>query len=137
MHIQPYLFFGGRCEEALAFYRQSLGAEVTMMMRYKDSPAPPSPATMPPGSEDKVMHAAFRVGANLMMASDGDCAGTTSFQGFGLALNAADAAEAQRLYAALSDGGEVRMPMQATFFSPAFGMVADRFGVMWMVMAPA
>ncbi len=132
MQIQPYLFFDGRCEEALDFYRRALGAEVSMLMRYKDSPEPcPGGFTPPP---DKVMHASFQIGETTVMASDGNCAGKPSFQGFGLSLNAADEAEAQRLFGALSDGGQVQMPLGKTFFSPAFGMVADRFGVMWMVI---
>ncbi len=134
MFIEPYLFFEGRCEEALTFYRQAIGAEVTALMRYKDSPEPPPPGTVPPGSEDKVLHACFKVGDSVIMASDGSCSQASSFQGFGLALNAADEAEARRLFDALSEGGEVRMPLGATFFSPAFGMVADRFGVLWMVV---
>ncbi|MGG5818190.1 VOC family protein [Falsiroseomonas sp. HW251] len=132
MHTVPYLFFEGRCEEALAFYGQALGAETRAMMRYRDSP---EPAQVPPGNDDKVMHGEFKVGETVIFCSDGMCSGKTAFGGFGLALAAKDAAEAGRLFAALSDGGEVRMPLSPTFFSPAFGMVSDRFGVMWMVMA--
>lgn len=134
MLIQPYLFFGGRCEEALAFYKQALGAEVTMMMRFRDCPDPPPPGTIPPGSEDKVMHAAVQIGETMVMVSDGDCAGKPGFQGFALSITAKDEAEAHRLFGALSEGGQVMMPMGATFFSPAFGMAADRFGVAWMVI---
>lgn len=134
MLIQPYLFFGGRCEEALAFYAQALGAEVTMMMRFRDCPDPPPPGMIAPGSEDKVMHAAVRIGETMVMASDGDCRGSTGFQGFSLSITAADEAEAERLFAALSEGGQVQMPMGATFFSPRFGMTGDRFGVSWMVI---
>jgi PhnB protein len=134
MLIQPYLFFGGRCEEALAFYAQTLGAEVTMMMRFRDCPDPPPPGMIAPGSEDKVMHAAVRIGETMVMASDGDCRGSTGFQGFSLSITAADEAEADRLFAALSEGGQIQMPMGATFFSPRFGMTADRFGVSWMVI---
>ncbi|HYD94172.1 MAG TPA: VOC family protein [Noviherbaspirillum sp.] len=134
MQVQPYLFFNGRCEEALGFYREALGAEVTMLMRYKDSPEPPPPGMVPPGSENKVMHAAFRVGDTLLMASDGNCAGTPDFQGFSLSVSAPDEAAAQRMFATLSEGGQVRMPLGKTFFSPCFGMAADRFGVGWMVI---
>lgn len=132
MQVQPYLFFEGRCEEALAFYREALGAEVTALMRYRDNP---EGMHGPPGSEDKVMHAEMRVGEVRILASDGMCAGATRFDGFGLALSLPDAAAAERAFGALGQGGEVRMPMARTFFSPAFGMVADRFGVLWMVMA--
>jgi PhnB protein len=134
MKVQPYLFFDGRCEEALEFYRKTLGAEVTMLMRFKDSPVPPQPGMCPPGSEDKVMHAAFRIGDTELMASDGHCLGKPSFQGFSLSLTAADAAEADQLFAAIADGGQVQMPLSETFFSPRFGMAADRFGVAWMII---
>jgi PhnB protein len=134
MRIQPYLHFDGRCEEAIGFYRKALGAELDMMMRYKESPEPPPPGMVPPGMEDKVMHASFRVGDSTVMASD-DCTRTqTSFQGFQLSLIVADEAEAQRCFAALADGGQVKMPLAKTFFSQSFGMLADRFGVSWMVL---
>jgi PhnB protein len=134
MQLQPYLFFDGRCEEALDFYRKALGAEVTMLMRFKDSPEPHQPGMMPPGSENKVMHTSFRIGETTLMASDGRCAGKPSFQGFALTLTARDEAEAERTFVALGEGGQVQMPMTKTFFSSRFGMVADRFGVSWMVI---
>ena len=134
MNVEPYLFFEGRCEEAVEFYRRALGAEVTALMRYKDSPEPPPPGKIPPGSDNKVMHANFRIGNTTVMASDGLCSGKPSFQGFSLSINAASDAEAERLFAALGDGGQVQMPMSKTFFSSRFGMVADRFGVSWMVI---
>ena len=137
MQVQPYLFFDGRCEEAIAFYRKTLGAEVTMLMHYKDSPEPHEPGMIPPGAENKVMHASFRVGETTVMASDGRCQGQPKFQGFALSLAASDEAEAERLFAALADGGQVQMPLSKTFFSSRFGMVADRFGVGWMVIVPA
>jgi PhnB protein len=137
MMVQPYLFFEGRCEEAVEFYRRALGAEVEMLMRIKDSPDPYPPGMIPPGSGDKVMHVSFRIGDTTVMASDGTCNGKPSFQGFSLSLTARDAAEADRLFAALSDGGKVSMPLGKTFFSPRFGMVADRFGVSWMVIVVA
>jgi len=133
MHIQPYLFFNGRCEEALDFYRAALGAEIVMMMRYKDSPEPAQPGMVPPGSEDKVMHASFRIGDTTLMASDGDCKGQPNFQGFSLSLTPASEAEAKRLFGVLTEGGQARMPLTKTFFSPAFGMLADRFGLSWMI----
>ena len=134
MQVQPYLFFNGRCEEAIEFYRRTLGAEVAMLMRFKDSPQPPPPGAMPPGSENKIMHSCLRIGDTNVMASDGECTGQPGFQGFGLSLSVPSEAEADRLFASLSDGGQVRMPLNKTFFSPRFGMVADRFGVLWMVV---
>ncbi len=134
MQVQPYLFFEGRCEEAIEFYRSALGAEVTALLRYKESPEPSPPGMIPPGSDDKVLHASFRIGDSTVFASDGMCGGAPSFQGFSLSLSAANGAEAERLFAALADGGQVQMPLSKTFFSPHFGMVADRFGVGWMVL---
>jgi PhnB protein len=128
--VQSYLFFDGRCEEAIEFYRAALGAEVTMLSRFKDSPDPNMCA---PGTEDKVMHASFRVGDTTLMASDGRCQGKSKFEGFSLSLTVRDESEAERLFASLADGGQVQMPLTKTFFSPRFGMVADRFGVSWMV----
>jgi len=133
MQIQPYLFFNGRCEEALEFYRKTIGAQDTMLVRYKDTPAPPPPGMVPPGSEDKIMHTSFRVGDTIVMASDGDCEGQPDFHGFSLSLTVADTAEAQRVFAALAEGGQVRMPLTKTFWSPLFGMLADKFGLGWMV----
>lgn len=130
MNATPYLFFNGRCEEALEFYKRALGAEVTMLMRYKDNP---EPQYNPPGAANKVMHLAFKIGDTVIMASDGECSGKPVFAGFSLSITAQDAAEAAKLFAALGDGGQVQMPLGPTFFSPAFGMVADRFGVSWMV----
>jgi PhnB protein len=134
MQVQPYLFFDGRCEEALDFYRRALGAKVEALMRYKDSPEPHPPGMIPPGSENKVMHSSFRIGDTTVMASDGRCQGKPSFQGFSLSVNARDDAEADRLFSALADGGQVQMPLGKTFFSSRFGMVADRFGMGWMVI---
>jgi PhnB protein len=133
MLIQPYLFFDGRCEEAAEFYRRTLGAKVEGLMRYKDCPDTPPPGMVPPGSENKVMHMSLQIGDSTVMASDGSCAGKPSFQGISLSLTVRDAAEADRVFAALADGGQVQMPIGKTFFSPRFGMVADRFGVSWMV----
>ena len=136
MQVQSYLFFDGRCEEAIEFYRRALGAKVEMLMRFKDSPEPCPEGMVPPGSESKVMHSSFRIGDTMVMASDGRCQGKPSFQGFSLSVSAANEAEADRLFAALGEGGQVQMPMSKTFFSPRFGMVADRFGVSWMVIVP-
>lgn len=137
MQVQPYLSFDGRCEEAIEFYRRALGAEVTMLMRFRDCPEPTPPGMIPPGSEDKVMHAALRIGTTTVMASDGRCTGQPSFTGITLSLGVADVAEAERMFAALAEGGQVRMKLGRTFFAPAFGMVADRFGVGWMVAVTA
>jgi uncharacterized protein YndB with AHSA1/START domain/uncharacterized glyoxalase superfamily protein PhnB len=132
--ISPYLFFEGRCEEAIEFYRTALGAEVTTLMRYKESPEPQPPGMLPPGSGDKVMHMSFRIGDATVFASDGMCSGKPDFKGMSLTLSVTRDAEAERLFAALSEGGQVQMPMATTFFASRFGMVADRFGVSWMVI---
>ena len=131
MQVQPYLFFDGRCDEAIAFYRTALGAEVTMLMRFKEAP---DPGMCRPGTEEKVMHSSLRIGDATVFASDGRCEGPAKFQGFSLSLTVADEAEAERLFAALCDGGQVQMPLTKTFFSPRFGMLADRFGVSWMIL---
>lgn len=134
MQVAPYLFFDGRCEEAIDFYKKALGAEVGMMMRNKESPDPHPPGMLPPGSENKIMHATLRIGDTTVMASDGHAKGQPKFEGFSLSLNAKNEAEAERLFAALSDGGQVRLPLTKTFFSPRFGMLADKFGVGWMII---
>jgi len=134
MDLKPYLFFEGRCEEALGFYKKTLGAEVTMLMRFKESPDKPPPECMP-ADDSKIMHCSFKVGASEIMASDGMASGKPSFQGFSLSVSAKDAKDAERLFAALGEGGQVQMPLAKTFFAQAFGMVADRFGVSWMVIA--
>jgi len=130
MHVQPYVFFEGRCQEALEFYRRAIGAEVTALMRFKESP---DPGMAQPGAEDRVMHASFKVGETTVLASDGRCGGHPSFQGFALSLTVGSESEADRMFAALVDGGQVIMPLTTTFFSPRFGMTTDRFGVSWMV----
>jgi PhnB protein len=130
MQVQSYLFFDGRCEEAIEFYKKKLGAKVEMMMRFKEAPGDHK---HPPGCEDKIMHACLRVGDSAVMASDGMAHGNPDFKGFSLALNAKDVAEAERLFAALGDGGQVRQPLIETFFSPRFGMLADKFGVGWII----
>jgi PhnB protein len=135
MEIQPYLFFDGRCEEAIEFYKQTVGAEVTMLMRFSDNPEPGQSEHCPGATPEKVMHANLKIGDSTVLCSDGRCEGKPKFEGFSLALTAKDAAEAERLFAALGKGGQVQMPLGKTFWSPAFGMLADRFGVGWMVMA--
>ena len=130
--IQPYLMFGGRCEEALEFYRTALGAQIDMLMRFSESPDPPPPGMLPPGFENKIMHASFRIAGNVLMASDG-CEVGAQFKGFSLSISVATEAEADHYFAALSDGGQVQMPLAQTFWSPKFGMLTDRFGIGWMV----
>ena len=132
MNIEPYLFFEGRTEEALEFYKQKLGARIDAVIRYKDNP---EPKYNPPNSANKVMHALFQIGDSKIMASDGNCAGKASFQGFALTINAASPADAEKRFNALAEGGQVNMPLGETFFAKSFGMVADRFGVSWMVIA--
>jgi PhnB protein len=132
--VQSYLCLDGKCEEAIEFYKRALGAEVITLMRYKDSPEPPPPGCAPMDS-NKVMHAQFRVGDTILMASDGRASGHPSFQGISLSLTMPTEAEAKRAFNALADGGLVQMPLAKTFFSACFGMVADRFGVTWMVLA--
>lgn len=131
MKIVPYLVFEGRCEEALDFYRRALGAEVTMRMRFNESPE--SPTCTPEGAGDKIMHAEMRIGASTIMLSDGMCDKDAAFKGFSLNLEVRELVEAKRLFAALLEGGEVLMPLEKTFWSPCFGMVTDRFGVCWMI----
>lgn len=132
MHVTPYLYFDGRCEDALEFYRKALGAKVEMMMRFKESP---DPNAIAPGSGEKIMHCSFKIGDTLVMASDGHCGGKPTFQGISLSLTVAKDVEAERLFAALGEGGQVQMPMTKTFFASRFGMVADKFGVSWMILA--
>jgi PhnB protein len=134
MFVQSYLFYNGRCEEALEFYKAKLGAKVGMLMRFKESPEPPPPGCLPAGSENKVMHAAFQIGDTMVMASDGMATGGPEFKGFSLSITCANEREADRVFEALGDGGKVQMPLAKTFFSPRFGMVADKFGVSWMVI---
>jgi PhnB protein len=134
MQVQPYLNFEGRCEEAIEFYRKALGAEVNGLMRFKDSPEPHPPGMLPPGAENKVMHSSFRIGDTTVMAADGHCSGQPSFKGITLSLVVATDAEAEKFFAGLSEGGQVQMPLTKTFFSSSFGMVADPFGVSWMIV---
>ena len=133
MNVQPYVFFDGRCEEALEFYKGAIGATVDMMMRFSESPEKPQPGMVPPGSENKVMHAQVQIGDTTVLMSDGRCTGT-NFQGFALTLTAKSETEADKTFDALADGGKVTMPMAKTFFSPRFGMLTDKFGVGWMVL---
>lgn len=135
MRVEPYLNFNGRCEEAIEFYKRALGAEVLMLLRFGENPDSVASGMVPPGGEQKILHATWRIGNSLVMGSDSECNGKPSFAGISLSLTTADAAEAQRCFAALAEGGQVQMPLTKTFFSEAFGMVADRFGVSWMVVS--
>ena len=130
MHVQPYLDFNGRCDEALEFYKKAIGAKVAMLMRWKDSP---DKSMCTPENADKVMHAQFQIGDTTVMASDGRGTGKPNFHGIMLSISAASEAEVDRLFARLAEGGNVQMPLSKTFFSPRFGMVADKFGVGWMI----
>ncbi len=134
--ITPYLFFGGRCEEALAFYGRALGAEVDYVMRFNESPEPTPPGMLQEGFERKVMHASFRVRGVPLMASDG-CDDGSKFDGLRLALTVPTEHDARESFDALADGGSVQMPLTRTFWSPCYGMVTDRFGLGWMVMVAA
>ena len=133
MQVQPYLFFDGVCEEALEFYKRNVGAKVTMMMRNRESP---DPKMCTPGNENKIMHCAFQIGDSTIMASDGMCTGKPNFQGFSLSVTAANDAEAKRIFTGLAEGGQIRMPLEKTFFASSFGMASDKFGVGWMVIVP-
>jgi PhnB protein len=133
MQIQPYLFFNGRCDEAIALYKDALGAQVNQLLRYKESPEPAPPGTLPPGFEDKVMHASLQIGDATVFISDGDHDGGPQFQGFSLSLILPDEEKVRSAFAALSEGGKVNMPPAKTFWSPCFGMLNDRFGVGWML----
>jgi PhnB protein len=134
MSISPYLFFDGRAEEALAFYKKVLGAKESMLMHYKDAPKE-AQANMKPDSMNKVMHMSFKIGDSELMGSDGHCNGQPKFEGFSLSYGAKDDAEAERVFKALSDGGQVRMPLEQTFFASRFGMLADKFGIGWMILS--
>lgn len=136
MKVQPYLFFDGRCDEAIAYYTTVLGAESTFLMRFREAPDQPPPGMLPPDWADKVMHAELRIGETVVMLSDGNCPGGPAIRGVSLALTADGDAEAERLFAALADGGTVQMPIGKTFFASRFGMLADRFGVNWMIVTP-
>jgi PhnB protein len=137
MNVQPYLFFEGRCEEALDFYTRALGTRPDMVLRYREAPDPPPPGMLPAGTEDKVMHASFRLGDTEVMLSDGMCSGTPKFEGFSLSITAADEGDARRKFDAMAAGGQVTMPLGKTFWSPCFGMLKDRFGVSWMISVPS
>ncbi len=131
MNVQPYLFFDGKCDEAIAFYKNAVGANPTMLMRFKDAP---DKSMITAGTENKVMHAQVEIGDAKVLMSDGRCQGKTNFQGFSLAISARSEAEADKMFGALAEGGQVTMPMAKTFFSPRFGMLTDKFGVGWMIL---
>ncbi|MCE9612108.1 MAG: VOC family protein [Chthoniobacter sp.] len=134
--VQPYLTFGGRCEEALEFYKRAIGAQVEMVMYFEEAPESPPPGMLAEGFEKKVMHCSFRVGESVVMASDGCGPDEAKFNGFSLSLSMPGEADARRVFSALSNGGTVKMPLDRTFWSPCFGMVEDRFGMGWIVTVP-
>jgi PhnB protein len=134
MQIEPYLFFDGRCDEAIDFYKAVFGAQIGMLMRWKDSP---DKSMCTPSNENKVMHSSVTIGDSRVMMSDGRNTGSPKFEGFALAVNAKDEADADRMFNALANGGQVTMPLSKTFFSPRFGMVADKFGMHWMITVEA
>jgi PhnB protein len=131
MQVQSYLFFDGRCDEALEFYKNAVGAKVGMLMRFKDAP---DQTGINPASENKVMHASVQIGDTMVLASDGRNGGQPKFEGFALTISANSEAETERLFNALAEGGQVTQPLTKTFFSPRFGMLADKFGVHWMIL---
>ena len=135
MQVQPYLFFDGRCDEAIDFYKLALGAELMSLMRFRDAPDPDEHGPERPAG-DKVMHASLRVGDTTLLMSDGDAGGSPKFDGFSLALNLRSEGDAERLFTALADRGRIQMPLARTFFAPRFGMVVDRFGISWMIYVP-
>jgi PhnB protein len=135
MSVTPYLSFDGRCEEALDFYKKAIGAEVDMVMRFKESPEPMPAGMVPPGGENKIMHASFRIGDGMVMASDGYAKGNPKFEGISLAISAKDEGDASKKFNALAEGGQVTMPLAKTFFARSFGTLKDRFGVSWMIIA--
>ena len=134
MQIQPYLFLDGRCEEAIEFYKKVFGAEVGMLMRFKEAPPSEAPPACTPASGEKIMHASVTIGESRVMMSDGRNTGAPKFEGFALSVNAKNEADAKRMFDALANGGQVTMPLSKTFFSPCFGMVADKFGMHWMII---
>jgi PhnB protein len=131
MHVQPYLNFDGRCDEALEFYKKAIGAKVGMLVRFNQAP---DPSMISPGNADKVMHSSVQVGDSTVLMSDGRCTGKPNFQGIALSISARTEAEADQIFNGLAEGGQVTMPLAKTFFSAKFGMVADKFGVGWMVL---
>ncbi len=137
MKVEPYLSFEGRCQEAIDFYKKVLGAKVEMVMHFKDAPEGQPSGTCPPEMANKVMHASMKIGDSVVMATDGHCTGKSNFTGTSLTITASSDAEAEKVFAALGDGGKVSMPMAKTFFASRFGMVSDRFGVPWMVISVA
>jgi PhnB protein len=132
--VQPYLFFDGRCEEAIEFYKRAVGAEVTRMMRFKENPEPAGAGGCAPNSGEKIMHASLKIGEGVVMLSDGKCTGKPNFEGFSLSIILPDLKKIDRFFAALSEGGQVIMPLTKTFYAARFGMVTDRFGVCWMLL---
>lgn len=147
MNVQPYLSFEGRAEEALDFYAKAVGAQIGLKMRFKEAP-PMDPSetpgngcadmgSAPVNSAEKIMHSEFKIGDSLIMATDGMCSGKANFAGVSLTIQTKDDAEAKQVFDALGAGGQVMQPLIKTFFATSFGMLADKFGVNWLVIAPA
>ncbi|AJE97158.1 VOC family protein [Pandoraea apista] len=136
MQVHSYLFFEGRCEEAITFYEKTLGAKRRALMRYSENPGSCPEGMLPPGSENKIMHGEFTLGDSMVMVSDGMVSGKPKFDGFSLSVDFADVGAAEKAFNALADGGQINMPLGETFFAKTFGMVKDRFGVNWMVIVP-
>lgn len=130
MQVQPYVFFNGRCEEALNFYREALGAEIVSMFRFSEAP---DPRMVPPGAGDKVMHASLRIGGSELLASDGMGEADTKPTGFSLSIGVESVDEGRRVFQALAQGGTVQMDFGPTFWTQGFGQLTDRFGIQWMV----
>ncbi len=133
--LAPYLFFAGRCDEALEFYKHALGATVAMLMRFNESPDATPEGMLQKGFENKVMHATVQIGKLTVMCSDG-CNDKSTFDGFRLALSLSSEDSCTGVFNSLAEGGKIDMPLSKTFWSPLYGMVTDKFGVGWMVMVP-
>ena len=130
--ITPYLFFNGRCDEAIEFYKAALDAEIEYIMRFDESPEPLPDGTLPPNFDKKIMHATITVRGVKLMVSDG-CAEELEFLGFRLAISEPTEEQARATFRALAESGTVDIPIGPTFWSPCYGMVTDKFGMPWMV----
>ena len=134
MDVQTTLNFYGRTEEALLFYGKTIDAETLFLMRFRDCPDP-SPSR--PGLEEKIFHATFRIGSTEIRASDCGCEKPptrTTFAGFSLLLGVEIPQEAEHFFSALSDDGQIQIPLQETFFAERYGIVVDRFGISWKIV---
>lgn len=130
MQVNPYLLYNGNCEEAFNYYVRALGGKVDMMARYQGSPAADH---VPPEWASKVMHAQLSIDGEVLMAADAPPGAAKPPAGFAVSLQVEDPAKADRVFAALADGGEITMPIDKTFWARRFGMCVDRFGIPWMI----